>query len=55
VRNLFRTRNTSREKTELVILLKPVVVDEDTWDQELERAQEQMRGMGDRYRDIWDR
>jgi len=55
VRNLFRTRNTSREKTELVILLKPVVVDDDTWDRELERTQDQMHGMGDRYRDIWDR
>lgn len=55
INSLFRTRNTSREKTELVILLKPVVVDDETWDQELERAQDQMRGMGDRYRDIWDR
>ena len=55
INSLFRTRNTSREKTELVILLKPVVVDDDTWDQELDRAQDQMRGMGDRYRDIWDR
>ena len=55
VRNLFRTRNTSREKTELVILLKPVVVDDETWDQELERAQERIQGAGDRYRDIWER
>jgi len=53
--SLFRTRNTSREKTELVILLKPIVVEDDTWEQELERTGRDMEQMGDRYRELWDR
>lgn len=35
---LFKNRNTSKKKTELVILLKPTVVGRDTWRLELERT-----------------
>ncbi|MDQ2075222.1 pilus (MSHA type) biogenesis protein MshL [Marinimicrobium sp. ABcell2] len=51
---LFRTRHQAREKTELVILLRPTVIDEGTWDQALEGSRERMRRMGDSYRQQWD-
>lgn len=35
---LFRNVNKVKSKTELVILLKPTVVDEQTWQQEIERS-----------------
>ncbi len=37
---LFTNRSQSVEKTELVILIKPVVVDQNTWRLELERSSE---------------
>ncbi|MHA6611964.1 pilus (MSHA type) biogenesis protein MshL [Photobacterium damselae] len=37
--NLFRNINKVQQKTELVILLKPTVVGEQTWKQQLERSQ----------------
>jgi MSHA biogenesis protein MshL len=36
--HLFRNVNKVKSKTELVILLKPTVVDEQTWQQEIERS-----------------
>jgi MSHA biogenesis protein MshL len=50
---LFRTRHQQREKTELVILLRPTVIDEGTWDQALEGSRERMRRMGESYRQNW--
>lgn len=50
VNALFRTKNKSRVKTELVILLKPLVVDEGTWDAQLRESQQSMQRMGDEYR-----
>jgi len=34
----------------LVILLRPIVVDDNTWDAQLNDAQGKMQGMGDTYR-----
>ncbi|KJG16648.1 pilus (MSHA type) biogenesis protein MshL [Photobacterium angustum] len=39
VGNLFRHINKVKKKTELVILLKPTVVTDNTWKQEIERSQ----------------
>ncbi|PST93688.1 pilus (MSHA type) biogenesis protein MshL [Photobacterium iliopiscarium] len=38
VGNLFRNINKVKQKTELVILLKPTVVSDQTWQQEIERS-----------------
>jgi MSHA biogenesis protein MshL len=48
--SLFKTKNRSKSKTELVILLRPIVVDDNTWGEQLNDAQQSMRNMGDAYR-----
>ncbi len=50
VNALFRTKNKAKSKTELVILLRPIVVDDKTWDTQLTEAQDRMQRMGDAYR-----
>ncbi len=47
---LFRTKNKRKSKTELVILLRPIVVDDKTWDAQLNDAQNSMQRIGDAYR-----
>lgn len=47
---LFRTKHKSKAKTELVILLRPIVVDQNTWDAQLNEVQSSMQQMGDAYR-----
>ena len=47
---LFRTKNKRKSKTELVSLLLPIVVDDKTWDAQLNDAQGSMQRMGDAYR-----
>lgn len=51
VNALFRTKNKRRVKTELVILLRPIVVDDQTWADQLQQSQESMQRMGDAYRE----
>lgn len=50
VNALFRTKNKRKSKTELVILLRPIVVDDKTWDGQITEAQDNMQRMGDAYR-----
>ncbi len=50
VNSLFRTKNKKSSKTELVILLRPIVVGDSTWKDELEGAEARMKEMGDTYR-----
>lgn len=50
VNALFRTKNKAKSKTELVILLRPIVVGDATWDDQLKESQESMQRMGDAYR-----
>lgn len=50
VNTFFRTRQKVKNKTELVILLRPIVVDDSTWDAQLKESQESMQRMGDAYR-----
>ncbi len=40
--NLFTNKSNSEIKKELVILIKPTVVDKDTWKQQLRRSRDQM-------------
>ncbi|WP_051234814.1 pilus (MSHA type) biogenesis protein MshL [Marinimicrobium agarilyticum] len=55
LKGLFKTEGRSQQKTELVILLRPVVVDSEgqTWNGELESSRERMQSMGEGYRDLW--
>jgi len=52
---LFRTQSRSMQKTELVILLRPVVVEDNTWEDEIEGSRSRMRSMGDGHRELWNR
>lgn len=47
---LFTTKNKARSKTELVILLRPIVVQDKTWEEQLNETQINMQRMGDEYR-----
>ncbi len=48
--SLFKTKNKSKSKTELVILLKPTVVDDQVWKDQLQDSQSKMKAIGDAYR-----
>lgn len=50
VNTLFRTKNKASSKTELVILLRPIVVDSDTWQNQLEQSETRIQKIGDEYR-----
>jgi MSHA biogenesis protein MshL len=50
VNALFRTKNKSKSKTELVILLRPIVVDDNTWDAQITEVHDSMQRMGEAYR-----
>jgi len=50
VNALFRTKNKAKSKTELVILLRPIVVDGNTWQNELEQSEKRIQNIGDEYR-----
>lgn len=50
VNTLFRTKNKSRVKTELIILLRPTVVDDQVWADQLQQSQQNIQRMGDAYR-----
>lgn len=50
INSLFRTKNKSSMKTELVILLRPIVVDSNTWKDQLVESQGRIEKMGDEYR-----
>lgn len=50
VNSLFRTKNKASKKTELVILLRPLVVDDKTWQEQVEMSQGRIQKLGDEYR-----
>ena len=50
VNALFRTKQKSKAKTELVILLRPIVVEQNTWNEQLNEVQNTMQQMGEAYR-----
>ncbi|HWV16062.1 MAG TPA: pilus (MSHA type) biogenesis protein MshL [Cellvibrio sp.] len=50
VNTLFRTREKSKSKTELVILLRPIVVDDNAWKEQLEQTQNRIQNMSEAYK-----
>jgi len=50
VNTLFKTKNESSVKTELVILLRPLVVDDNVWRKTVTEHQRQIRRLGDQHR-----
>lgn len=47
---LFKTRNDRTRKTELVILMRPLVVDDQAWEQDIRASEQRIREMGADYR-----
>jgi MSHA biogenesis protein MshL len=47
---LFQTKARQSSKTELVILMRPVVVDSDAWERDLEGSGGRVRALGDEFR-----
>ena len=45
VGNLFKQRNMKNRKTELIILIRPVIIDGDTWKNDLKKAQYRVGSM----------
>jgi MSHA biogenesis protein MshL len=50
INSLFRTKSKAKSKTELVILLRPIVVDDNAWKNQLLQSQENMKNIGEAYR-----
>lgn len=50
VNGLFRTQNKASTKTELVILLRPIVVEGDAWQEQLQESEARIQKLGDEYR-----
>ncbi len=48
---LFRTKTSRKVKTELVILLKPTIVDQDLTNRELLESRDRLKAIGDIYRE----
>lgn len=44
--NLFKQRNMKNRKTELIILIRPVIVDDNTWGNYLQKSQQRVGTMG---------
>jgi MSHA biogenesis protein MshL len=47
---LFKTKEKAKIKTELVILLRPIVVGDNAWQDQLTKSQESFKNIGDAYR-----
>ncbi|GAA6153404.1 pilus (MSHA type) biogenesis protein MshL [Pseudoteredinibacter isoporae] len=52
VDTLFKTKNYNRVKAELVILMKPIVVDDKTWAEEIQRSQLSVQALSDEVRSL---
>lgn len=46
----FKHRRDQEEKTELVILMRPVVVTDETWERDIRETEQRLQGMGADYR-----
>jgi MSHA biogenesis protein MshL len=53
--SLFKTRANAKTKTELVILLQPIVIDDETWGDSVSESRERIRTLGDEYRTLFSR
>lgn len=52
VDTLFKTKNYNRVKAELVILMKPIVVDDKTWAEEIQRNQLSVQALSEEVRSL---
>jgi MSHA biogenesis protein MshL len=50
VNSLFKTKNHRKFKTELVILMRPIVVDDEAWEKSIKESQERIKSISDGYR-----
>ncbi len=50
VGSMFRTQNRQTVKTELVILLRPIIVEDDSWENDIEASNFRMHSIGDSHR-----
>lgn len=50
VNALFRTKSKAKSKTELVILLRPIVVDDNAWKEQLEQSQGRIKNINETYK-----
>jgi MSHA biogenesis protein MshL len=50
INTFFRSKSKAKSKTELVILLRPIVVDDNAWKNQLLQSQENMKNIGEAYR-----
>lgn len=55
VRAFFRKKDYQKVKTELVILLRPTVVEADTYQRDIEASNQRVRDLGATYREIFDK
>lgn len=53
IRGLFNRRDYKKVKTELVILLKPTVVESDTYKRDIETSNQRVKDLGVTYREIF--
>lgn len=50
IEGLFTRKSTGKKKTELVILLRPIVVGDDTWEKEINKYKSFSKAVGQEYR-----
>jgi len=55
VRSLFKSRERHKSKTELVILLQPIVADDGSWSKNVDQSRDRIRSLGDEYRQLFKR
>jgi MSHA biogenesis protein MshL len=55
VNSLFKTRERRKSKTELVILLQPIVTDDEAWRTDVSQSRDRIQTLGDEYRELFKR
>lgn len=55
VNTLFKTRQNNKSKTELVILLQPIVADDQAWADSVHGSRNRIQTLGDEYRELFRR
>jgi MSHA biogenesis protein MshL len=55
VSSLFKTRERRKSKTELVILLQPIVANDETWRADVGQSRDRIQTLGDDYRELFKR
>jgi MSHA biogenesis protein MshL len=53
--SLFKTRNSRSSKTELVILLQPIVANDETWEESVNGSRDNIKTLGEEYRELFSR